>query len=523
MIHQVSVANTPKTHSFNLIWTLIFVIGSLALFIGITNNTLWYDEAFTGALVRHSFVDVVEITAGDKHAPLYFIFSKFITLILGNNEFSLRTPSLLGVIALAALGFGPVKRILGGKAALLYTLLVFVTPAFVSQALNARMYTWAAFFCTSAVLYAYLAATEDKVRDWIIFSAAVVAGMYTHVYVVLECFCVYVLVFIWLLIKDRKKIIKLIISAAVVSLLYLPWSWVVISQATDVAANFWIPPPTSAGVLFGTIFMPFQHEFCSSLPPVLLCLACVLGVILLFLGTLHALKNRNNSGRLFFMCLAVCIMTITGAFALSFIVKPILMPRYLISILGLYILVWVFGILQFKNRIAVIIAVCLLLAVFVPQMIDSKKVQRNGPIAEVLAYLEDKVGADDAFVHSNVHSFGIFCYYYPQYKHLLLLEKGFIGCSNHDAFAPSGQAGHDYVDFVKGHGRVWLVNRIFGNYSLSPQINHGEFERHGKLKKVGMERLFTQAYSFLALNITEFTPDPAGIMNETELFSKEVK
>ena len=132
MIHQVSVANNPKTHSFNLIWTIIFVIGSLVLFIGITNNTLWYDEAFTGALVRHSFVDVVEITAGDKHAPLYFIFSKFITLILGNNEFSLRTTSLLGVIALAAIGFGPVKRILGGKAALLYTLLVFVTPAFVS-------------------------------------------------------------------------------------------------------------------------------------------------------------------------------------------------------------------------------------------------------------------------------------------------------------------------------------------------------------------------------------------------------
>jgi len=69
MIHQVSVANTPKTHSFNLIWTLIFVIGSLALFIGITNNTLWYDEAFTGALVRHSFVDVVEITAETNTRP----------------------------------------------------------------------------------------------------------------------------------------------------------------------------------------------------------------------------------------------------------------------------------------------------------------------------------------------------------------------------------------------------------------------------------------------------------------------
>jgi len=50
----------------------IFIAGMVLLFIGITNNTIWYDEAFTGSLVRHSFVDIVRISAGDNHPPLYF-------------------------------------------------------------------------------------------------------------------------------------------------------------------------------------------------------------------------------------------------------------------------------------------------------------------------------------------------------------------------------------------------------------------------------------------------------------------
>lgn len=519
----MSLEKIIKNRPFQLIWAALFVVGSILLFIGITTNTLWYDESFTGALVRHSFVDAVKIAAGDNHAPFYFILTKLLTVLMGNSEFSLRSASLLGVVALAALGFGPVKRIWGEKAALLYTLFVFVTPAFVSQALNARMYTWGAFFCTASALYAYLAVLENKLRDWIIFSAAVIAGMYTHVYLVLECFSIYALVFAWLVLKDRKKIIRLFISGAVVSLLYLPWAFIVMKQAAKVAKDFWIPLPTSPWILSGTVFIPFQHEFGSSLPPALLYIACILGILLLILGTCNALKNKSDSGLFFFMCLAVCVMTIAGAFVLSYIVKPILMPRYLTSIIGLYVLIWVYGIMLLKNKILRIAGVCLLLAVFIPQLVDSKMVKRNGPTPELINYIDNKAGTDDVFVHSDEHTFGIFCYYYPQYRHYLLLKQGFSGFGNYDAFAPAGQAGHYYGDFVKGHGRVWLVNRIVNNFSQFPPINHQEFERYGKLYKVGLDKRFSQDNSFLNVSITEFSPDAADKLNEAELFSGDMR
>jgi uncharacterized membrane protein len=57
----------------------------------------------------------------------------------------------------------------------------------VAQAQNARMYTWAAFFITATATYLYLAVTENKTKDWVFFGVGAVLGLYTHVYLTLEC------------------------------------------------------------------------------------------------------------------------------------------------------------------------------------------------------------------------------------------------------------------------------------------------------------------------------------------------
>lgn len=521
----MAFAKLLKMYSFNFRWTVLFTIGSVFLFIGITNNTLWYDESFCGVIARHSFPDIVKMAAGDNHPPFYFILTKVLSVILGNNEFSLRSASLLGVMALAALGIGPVKRAWGEKAGLLFTFLVFVTPGFVAQALNARMYTWAAFFCTACTLYAYLAIVENKRRDWIIFGIATVLGLYTHVYLMLECLLIYLIAFLWIITNDRKKLSGFITVSIIVSALYFPWALVLINQAAEVVKEFWIPLPTVGWVLEGLIFMPFQHEFNSSLHLhiYLIYAACFFSVCLLFLGMLKAWKSKNSAGKLFFLCLAVSIFTIVSASVISFQLKPILFGRYLTSILGLYILTWVYGILYFKNRISGIISVCLLLGVFIPSIIDIKTVKWNGPMAEIRSYIDERAGFDDVFVHNDEHSFGIFCYYYPEYKHYLMLKEGFSGYSNYDVFRPSGFAGHDYTGIVKGHRRAWVVNRTTSNFSMFPFISSYEFETKGKLYMSAPEKRFGQKYSFLDLEIAEFSSNIADKYNDYVQYSGEVK
>ena len=76
--------NLPQViedNKYHIIWLAVFIGGIVFLFIGITNNNIWYDEAFTGCLVRHSFVDIIRILAGDNHPPLYFLITKIVTFI----------------------------------------------------------------------------------------------------------------------------------------------------------------------------------------------------------------------------------------------------------------------------------------------------------------------------------------------------------------------------------------------------------------------------------------------------------
>jgi uncharacterized membrane protein len=75
-------------------------------------------------MARHSFTDIIRSSAGDNHPPFYFILTKIITFIFGDEVWALRTGSLLGVLALAGLGLGPIKRIFGFKGSILFTLLV---------------------------------------------------------------------------------------------------------------------------------------------------------------------------------------------------------------------------------------------------------------------------------------------------------------------------------------------------------------------------------------------------------------
>ena len=92
---------------FLLAWWGILAAGTILLFAGITNESLWYDESYTGALVKQSFSNIIQITGGDNHPPLYYLTLRVFTLIFGNTVLSLRAFSVLGALSLAALGLGP--------------------------------------------------------------------------------------------------------------------------------------------------------------------------------------------------------------------------------------------------------------------------------------------------------------------------------------------------------------------------------------------------------------------------------
>lgn len=170
---------------FILVWGGVMAAGAVLLLTGITNESLWYDEAYTGSLVRQSFSSIIHITGGDNHPPLYYLALRAFTLVFGNTVFTLRLFSVIGALAMAALGIGPVRRALGDRAGFIYTVFTPAMPITISMAQEARMYTWAAFLVTGSALYGYFGWLEGKTKDWILFGVFTVAAAYTHYYALL--------------------------------------------------------------------------------------------------------------------------------------------------------------------------------------------------------------------------------------------------------------------------------------------------------------------------------------------------
>ena len=67
-----------KNHISTAYWLLCAVAAVLFGVLSLRTN-IWADEAYTFAMVRHSFADIWRITAADVHPPLYYFLVKIFT------------------------------------------------------------------------------------------------------------------------------------------------------------------------------------------------------------------------------------------------------------------------------------------------------------------------------------------------------------------------------------------------------------------------------------------------------------
>ncbi|GAK55681.1 binding-protein-dependent transport systems inner membrane component [Candidatus Vecturithrix granuli] len=186
-------------------WCLLFIIGAGCALSGLADEPLWYDEAYTAAMAKHSMPDILHFCIDDIHPPLYYLLTRMVCRWFGVSAFTLRTVSVLGLLALAALGIGPVRRLFGLHGSLLFTALVFIMPISYSLGREARMYPWAWFFVTGSLLYGYLAITGGKPQDWLRFGALTILANYTHLHALLEMLILYTLLFLWILIHNTAN------------------------------------------------------------------------------------------------------------------------------------------------------------------------------------------------------------------------------------------------------------------------------------------------------------------------------
>ncbi len=480
------------------LWAAILVLGAALLSLNITHESLWYDESYTGSLVKQGFADIIRITANDSHPPLYYLMLRVICLVFGNTVFTLRFFSVLGVVALAALGIGPVKRAAGINTGLLFAVLLFCFPVTHFMGQEARMYTWAAFFVTGSALYGYLALRDEKNADYVKFAFFSMAAMYTHYYALLAVavLCALMLLFVLL---ERKKARPLLLAMGALLLGYAPWMVALVSQVSRVSEHFWIPPVTNQ-VIWQTLIYPFGSKFFGLASPNYAEATFYIAMGLIAFGILQRLREKDGSVRLVLFAMGTFFITILGGVVASRLIRPVLVERYMVPLMGLLALCIAYALAGFEKKRYMYIACAIIAGLSLLQILAIHTERVNGPMTEAVAYLQERIEPDDVFLHTDEHTLGTFSYYFADHKNYYYQRGGYEGYSNYDAFRPNGMTITDIAQ-VEGSPRVWLLQR---RGAADYYQSMAEWQRKGQLNAAGMKefRLPASWYAFTIYRAT---------------------
>lgn len=244
-----------KHYKFDLTPFFIALIYLVFCALG-SNQSVWFDESYSGLLIRFDFSKIWELTSADVHPPLYYFSLKLWSLVFGSSDFSLRMMSaFFGALAIIVI-FYLVKSKFNLKTANFATLLLSVSPFFIRYGQEMRMYTLSVFLMTLATYILFKAIDSNSRKYWLFYGLTISLGMWTHYFTAFAWLAHLVFLFF----HYRKEIFNrnIIYSYLLAILVFLPWLPILFAQTKRVQSGFWIPP-----VSLTTLPSFFYHAFFS--------------------------------------------------------------------------------------------------------------------------------------------------------------------------------------------------------------------------------------------------------------------
>lgn len=444
---------------------LLLLLGAFIFLYRNTHESIWFDEACTYGVLNRPLIEVWHLIAGDFHPPLYFMMINIFARFFGNSVFALRSFSAIGALCLAALGIGPIKRIFNKRVGIIFTLLVITTPICIVFAQEMRMYTWVAFWTTAAICYGLLGVREGKRRDWFYFGVCVLGAIYTHFYGILAMISLNAILFIHILLKERLRLKQYLNTILIIIIGSLPWIWNLLGQVNRVMTRYWIPEVDYKTVWRCLIF-PYAFKF---KPGPFTPWVFLIATAFIVVGFISGRKNDEHDRNAFFSVVGVYGLTIALAIAISVFLRPILVERYLMSIVGVLLLAVAYGISRIQKNIIVVFCILALVGLSIPIINEIYSDYFNGAKPAAFHEFESKLRKDDVIVCLDEMSMGICSYYYPKNELILIKEPNELLMVNHRLFVPTfstyrslSHVIHDY--FGK---RVWIFQSTFTKFAVN--------------------------------------------------------
>lgn len=414
------MSDGPKMNKKRTVFVLLLIMAFTVMYISlIFNKNIWTDEAYTMELVReNSFWGIVQSTANDVHPPLYYLIVKCFVLLFGDAFPIYKIVSVIPMVLTMALAFTHIRPWWGEQAAILFVVMVNAIPCVLEYAVQMRMYSWALFFVTWAGLGAYGMCTQEDQQAWrhccIQLAAASLLGCYTHTYAMLSCVCIYLVLFVHALrqgITNKRWILLkgCLLSGSAVAVCYLPWLVVLIRQTMNRIENYWIEPVTWQVVRGYPEFL-----FASRLPGSTAMYLILCGVAMLMcIGWCRKGDREDKGGMAALAMLAIPVMTAVIGIAVSVLVTPFFIARYLLPCMGLLALFLALAFHRKPGQIQILLGIFGIFMVLNSYQENYEAEYHGAHTDELLAYMEEHLGQGDLIVY-NFEDYGfIYNIYFP--------------------------------------------------------------------------------------------------------------
>jgi hypothetical protein len=505
---------------------IITLIGGLLRVLLLGTKGMWLDETFSVWLANHSVVDMLEwIVRIDQHPPLYYLLLHYWITLNGDTPYDVRLLSVLFGVGAIPMIYLIGKRMSGVAAGLAAALFLALSPFHIYFAQETRMYTLLTFNAAVAIyalvrlltdsrsvgpigsqfreyLHAWcrLGAVEpeamgefsyeEKSRNqtgwrawvfrhrwnpiqtietdlaWVAFIVFSAATMFTHNTAVLFPLAANIFVLGLMLFQRIKRPgAQLAFQApssgnwakAQVGIFFLwsPWLFFFIKQASAVYQRFWIPEPTWGAVtqtlrFFLNASWPISANQATA--------TWTLYGLALCLGVVHYRKQFSR-----FLFLAVLFtVPFLGELIVS-IRRPIFYDRTLIWITIPLFLVLAAGVVQFRLRFLMIVAVGILGANNLFSVGDYYRFYQKENWRTAAGYVANFAEKDDLVLFNSNFVEIPFDYYFKTYEDMYslqvvkqgvpldLFDSGILEPKMTESDIPK------LISSLHGHSRVWLV------------------------------------------------------------------
>lgn len=408
---------------------ILAAIGILTMLFTATNKYIWADEAFSLKLIRHSYQEVIRLTAQDVHPPLYYILLKFFVQIgdwLNISDKSMGSIlSSIPTLILMVISLTMIRKRWGLFASSIFIFCITFMSNCLTYGTEIRMYSLGMLFVTLTYIVAYEIILHRRLRDWLLLLVFGLGAAYTHYFACIPVAIIYGYLLLWTIIKDRAQLKKWLLISLATFMLYLPWLVIVLKQVSQVNGAYWIGDITIDTIKWYIQYiLSVNNKSLSTL--IEISYICVLVKLILD-------KNKTTEEKIYtFMGCLVPVLTILIGVVVSWLMRPIFVERYILPSLGCFWLCFAIGMSSLRlNKIGSPLILLLLLClggINYKSYLTLEKHQ-NDAMNKVNRVIDEQINEETVVLTDSDHIQATLAYYLPQ--------KIYIFSSNTSDYAQS--------------------------------------------------------------------------------------